>query len=229
MALIKFGDNVVVQSGKVGGNVYSRNRGGAYRKNWVKPNNPQTTYQTAVRTIFTGFSQGWRLLTSAQRTAWNSMVENFQRVNRLGDLRTLSGKALYQSLNNNLLNVGAAAITSPLMPAGVENAGDVTIAAAVGANTVTLTFVNAIPADMNLVVEATPGLSPGITNASNRFRQVAVLDNGDASPYALRPEYDVKYGAVPAQGSRLSVRVYMVNNTTGEKGTYTTATCIVAA
>lgn len=220
---------IVGGRGKFAGLVGSHNRGGDYFRQFVVPTNPQTVYQSAVRNDFANNSQAWRGLTQAERDQWNTVVSDYQRTNVFGDLRTPSGKALFQRLNGNLLAAGAATITAPLLPAGVDSFNSVSLAAAEGANTVTLTFAPAIAAGMTAIVEATPAMSPGVTNANNRFRQIRTIINGQVSPLAITTAYNAKYGAVGAAGGKVMVRVKIVNDTTGEVSTTLTATAIIAA
>ena len=71
---ILWGALVVDGRRKIGGQVASKNRGGAYMRNKVTPVNPQTAAQTAIRNRLAGLSQAWRALTAAQRAAWNGAV-----------------------------------------------------------------------------------------------------------------------------------------------------------
>jgi len=48
MAIIKFSAIVSDARGKIGGNVFSRNKGGSYIRSYVKPINPSTPKQTQV-------------------------------------------------------------------------------------------------------------------------------------------------------------------------------------
>ena len=48
---IKWGALVVDGRGKLGGHVAAQNRGGSYLRTKVTPSNPQTTFQTGVRSM----------------------------------------------------------------------------------------------------------------------------------------------------------------------------------
>ena len=63
---IKWGAMVVDGSGKLGGHVASKNRGGSYFRTKVTPTNPNSTSQAAVRSRLTALSQAFRALTIAQ-------------------------------------------------------------------------------------------------------------------------------------------------------------------
>ena len=92
---IKWGALVTDGRGKIGGQVASRNRSGAYMRNKVTPVNPQTDAQQRSRSILASFSEGWRGLTEAQRAAWNAAVSQFETTDVFGDTIQPTGKNLY--------------------------------------------------------------------------------------------------------------------------------------
>src|SRR5689334_14742391 len=104
MGKIKLGSIVVDIRGKVGGHVYSKNRGGSYMKNKVTPSNPQTSSQTSIRAVFTSLSQGWRDLTNDERLQRESAVQGFARTDVFGDVKNPTGNTLYIRLNMNIIN-----------------------------------------------------------------------------------------------------------------------------
>ena len=56
---IKWGALMVDGRGKIGGQVASKNRAGAYMRNKVTPVNQQTSYQLTVRNRLSYYSQNW--------------------------------------------------------------------------------------------------------------------------------------------------------------------------
>ena len=74
--LIKFGSIVTRGSGKLGGHVFSRNRGGAYIRTNQTPSNPQTAFQQSGRATFTELTQGWSALTQNERDSWNNAINS---------------------------------------------------------------------------------------------------------------------------------------------------------
>jgi hypothetical protein len=229
MAKIKFGDNVVAMSGKRGGNIYSRNKGGAYSKNWVKPTNPFSTFKAAVKSVFGALSQSWRTLTDAQRLAWNSTTANYQVTDRLGSLITLSGIALYKGLNQNLDTVGVAALTSPVMPQGVLISLFNSLTADVSDAALHVIMDGVVPAGMAQVIEATPPLSAGVYNASNKFRIITTVAAAGAADQDIAGLYIARFGSFPPAGSKIFARVKYINVTSGESSTYGAGSCIVTA
>jgi hypothetical protein len=214
----KFGSIVVDGRGKLGGHVYSKNRGGAYVRTKVTPVNPQSTAQLAVRAFFTSLSQGWRSLTSAQREAWNGAVENFQRTDIFGDIKKPSGINLYMRLNQNILNAGGTAIDTPPAPGLTPEI--VTFSSAPDSTPQTFSLVFApspIPADAAYVVECTPSLSPGKSFIKNQYRVVIVLPAADVTPTDILAAYQAKFGELTG-GQIVGIRVKSVDLLTGVSG-----------
>ena len=214
---IKFGAIVVDGRGKVGGHVASKNRGGSYLRTKVTPVNPRTTAQNAVRSRLTEIAQSWKALTAAQRAGWNAAVQDFQRTNIFGDIKTPSGFNLYQRLNLNLGKIGVAFIDDAPLPSDVQALTSLSLSVDTGNDTVQLTFSPAIAAGQSFVVSATPPLSPGKSFVKSEFRDIAVLTNSDTSPASVFDAYFDKFGSAPA-GTKVFVQLRGVNSVTGQAG-----------
>lgn len=236
LALIKMsGIGVTEISGKAGGTVFSRGRGGAYVRNRVVPSNPQTIAQQAVRAVFGAISSAWRTLTAEQREAWNAITSDYPTQNRLGETKILSGKALFQKLNMNLLEAGQSLATSPTAPQGVNgpvsvNLQNVGVEEGVFDLGVNATLANSGDNTTQIVVEATPPLSPGVKNANSKFVRIAVETAVNSalqvSSTTLGSAYVEVFG-LPPIGSQIQVRVFSVNPATGEKSSAMTDSNIV--
>lgn len=229
MAKVKFSALVSEMRNKLNGSVFARNRGGAYLRNKVTPVNPRSEAQVAQRNLLTQFSQAWRSLTQAQRDAWSGVVSQWSRTDIFGDVVNPSGNTLFTRLNINIANVSGAIIENPPSPTGVPALSTIEVTADQSTGAVVLTFdPNTIPADVAMVVEATPNMSPGISNANNQYRRVAVLQAGDDSPFALGTAYIARFGALTT-GQKLFVRAKLVNMLTGEVGQALSTQTIVVA
>lgn len=225
----KFGAIIVDGRGKIGGHVASKNRAGSYLRTKVTPVNPQTSSQLAVRNRFTGLSQAWRGLSQVQRDAWNAAVGDYQTTDIFGDLKNPTGFNLYQRLNNNLLNIGEAAITSPPLPEAVQAVVLTSIAAASAVPALTATYAPAIDANTLVKVFATSPQSPGKSFVKSEYRQIDVIATADASPFDILAEYVAKFGSVGAEGQKIFMKFVPVNLNTGQAGTASQASAIVAA
>lgn len=230
MAKIKWGAAIIDGRGKIGGHVLSKNRAGAYIRTKVTPVNPQSSAQLGVRNRFTIYSQGWKGLTQAQRDAWNAAVSDYQRTDIFGDLRSPTGFNLYQRLNNNLVNVGESAITSPPLPQSVGEVVATSLTAEDGtvAQSLSLVMAGAVPANTAVKVFATAPQSPGKSFVKSQYRQVTTLDAAESTPYDLLAEYQAKFGSTGEAGQKIFVKLEAVNTNTGQVGTPSEVSAIVA-
>lgn len=226
---IKFGAMITEGRGKINGFVASRNRAGAYMRTKVTPVNPNTGYQANVRARLAARAQAWKGLTAAQRLAWNNAVSDFAKTDVFGDLQNPSGFNLHNGLNNNLVNIGEAAITTPPLPQPVINLTTLSVAAANGAQTITLTFTDAIAVTEKILVFATPAVSPGKSFVEPLYRQIDVMENGDVTPFSIETEYIARLGAIGAADSKIFFKLIPVNVASGQQGIGVKASAIIAA
>jgi len=205
---IKFGALVTEGRGKLGGHVASKNRGGAYLRTKVTPNNPNTTAQSFVRAQLGSLSQAWNGLTAEQIAAWNGAVNNWLKTNIFGDKVVPSGKALYTSLNLNLYPTTYAALSLP--PAKTEMPATVFTGAMFGiaASELTIDLV-AADAGSTAVIWATPAVSGGVTNYGSRFRQLGSSIANAITPATFYTLYVDKFGA-PVVGQNIAIAVQIV-------------------
>ena len=226
---VKFGSLVVDGRGKIGGHVASKNRGGAYLRTKVTPVNPQTSFQATVRDRITTYSQGWRTLTAAQRAAWNGAVTSWQKTDIFGDLKTPSGQNLYIRLNNNLLQAGQSAITSPPLPNSVVGPVTLALTAAAGTPAVSLVFTaSPVAAATTFVVRMTPQVSAGKSFVKSLYRNLTTVAAAGTSPVDLLSAYNARFGTLVA-GQKIFVEVFAVSNTTGVRTTAISTSAIVGA
>lgn len=212
-------------SGKAGGSVFSKNKGGSYMKNFVVPNNPQTASQSLQRSNFGGLSSAWRGLTQEQRRSWISSAINFPYIDVFGDSKNLSGNSLFISLNRNLSNAQEENILSAPNPQGTQPVVTLPTFGAVlnttsGNSSVTIraTLGEAVASATVFLVYMTANVSPGINNYSGRYRLVSVVDSADiVTPTILSPEYRAIFGD-NSVGSSIGLKIIPINSVTGEAG-----------
>lgn len=226
---VKWGALVTEGRGKINGFVASRNKAGSYFRTKVTPVNPSTVFQQNVRSRLAARSQAWKGLTQAQRDAWISSVADFARTDVFGDLQNPSGFNLYVALNNNLVNIGEAELSVPPVASAIINFTSFTMAAANGAQTITLTFAAAIAVTEKVLLFATPAVSPGKKFVKPLFRQVAVLDSTDTSPHSAETEYIARLGTIGAEGQKIVVMLVPVSVASGVQGIGIQAEAIIAA
>lgn len=194
MAKIKFGAMMVDASGKLGGQVFSKNRGGAYIRTKSTPLNPQTTAQMSIRGIFASISSAWSGLSEAQRQSFNNLVSSYARTDIFGDLRNPSGKNLFQRLNQNLVISGQAQITECVQPSEVPFANLTSVTLDSGNFNIDLATAG-VTTGSKVVVWATPPLSAGTSFVKNKLRQIGVFNGSSALSVNVDTEYILKFGA----------------------------------
>ncbi len=123
MATIKLGAALADIRGKVGGAIFSRNKGGAYMKAFTQPTNPQTNAQQERRALFGTLMSQWRDLSQAQRNSFINNAPNYPQTNKVGEVSILSGSQLYVKANMTLLGAGLSQINFlPPAPVGLTKA-----------------------------------------------------------------------------------------------------------
>lgn len=209
--LIKFGSIVVNGRGKLGGHVYSKNRGGSYVRTLQTPSNPRTTFQQTGRGVFTQLTQGWSQLTDSERNSWNAATENFTRTDVFGDTRQLSGKGLYISLNKERILIGDSIISTAPTPQDIFVPDFLGIVwdRTLGTLTIQTNFVGGATAINRAVLTATPVVSDGTSFVRNKL---VVLETGtdieDAS--GLYTKYVNRFGEPPLN-SKVFFGIYTIN------------------
>jgi len=229
MAKVKFSALISDMRNKLNGSVFSKNRAGSYLRNKVTPVNPQTTSQVGVRATFTSLSQNWRGLTEEQRLSWASQVESYKRTDIFGDLKSPSALNLYMRLNGNLAVIGEAPIATAPVAGDAPSVTAVSVLADVSLASMEVTFEPlSVPANTKFVLDATKPVSAGKNFVKSEYRQIAVLNTAEPSPYEAWAAYVAKFGA-PQAGQKVFVRLTPIDSTTGLRGQSLTASVIVVA
>jgi hypothetical protein len=204
--------------GSVGGTVYSRNKGGAYSRARVAPINRNTPAQTQVRANFGNNAKAWStVLDALQRTEWTNFAAANPRVNILGASIILSGIAMYQSLNQVLVQIGSAPISDPPPDLSVPALSPIETVTAV-AETPQISFTTPEPTGNNAryYTFATRPLSPGATPQTSDFRFVAALNETALTPFLVNftDEYTAIFGTWTV-GASIGVLIATVNTASG--------------
>lgn len=212
---VKFGSIVVDGRGKIGGHVLAKNRSGNYMRTKVTPVNPQSSEQLSIRNRFTGLSQAWRGMSQAVRDAWNAAVANFSSTDQFGDIKLLSGFNLYQKLNNNLMQVGQAALELPPLLQSVQQ---LSISALVSTFAdISITLSAAVDAKTAVKVYATPPQSPGKVFVKSEYRIIGILAPGSPAAVDILDLLNGRFsGYIP--GTKIFIKIEAVNIETGQTG-----------
>lgn len=206
MAKIKFGMFMTDARGKVGGQVFSKNRGGAYVRTKVTPANGQTARQSFVRQLLGAISQSWSGLTQSARDSFDGAVAQWSKTDIFGDIRNPTGKNLFTRLNINLVNSGQAEIL--LAPEKVEMPFLTATAIEYGGPDMLIGNIINTPGAV-LVVSATAPQSAGTNFFRGKYRQIGFYAGATATAIDLLPNYVAKFG-VPALDANVSFELKWV-------------------
>ena len=193
MASIKTSALVADIKGKIGGNVFARNKGGIYVRGLVKPLNPRSTLQQLRRAYCAACATGWGELSVQQRADWQAYALNTSWTNRLGDSINIGGEAAFIRNNTFRLMCSHPILQDAPGAYGHATATILTVSASAATQTPIITeplagFDGEVTGNV-LGVFASMPQAGSRDMAPNRFRYleklVGVTGNPVAWPYTL--------------------------------------------
>lgn len=220
MAKVLFGNGVAEMRRSIAGNTFSRNKGGAYARQRVRPINPQTPEQIAARERISLLSKRWGVsLTQPQRDAWTAFAEINTVVDVLGQNLQLSGIQMYIKLNARILVVSGTIIDDAPLNQDVSQivTATATISLTGGPGleyTVAFSPTPAVATE-ELQVFSTPLLSPGISFVKNRIR--LIIPDGDTavSPIDVLADWQARFGPVLIETAKIVTFLRVLNTLNG--------------
>ena len=97
---------IAIMSGSVGGNTWSRNKGGLYVKMKGIPTNPNSSRQQAVRGFLSQGTVDWASLAQVERDAWDGWAETHPLTDPLGQEYFRTGHQAFVGLRSRALDQG---------------------------------------------------------------------------------------------------------------------------
>lgn len=215
MAIIIPGAMVSQASGRIGGTIFSRNRGGAYVRNGSIPTTVTSPFAQLIKSVTAAQSQAWAGLDAAVQEQWREWATQNPVINRLGQSRTLSGHQAFVQINGRLVYAGFDALDSP--PIGEAPApfvpGLVTFVDAPLALTVAFTPTPA-PAGIAVQCFAYLANSPGVSYVRNRLALVTTSAVAAVTPLDIAQDVEDRFGT-PQAGQTLHLGLRALDTTTG--------------
>lgn len=181
--------------GRIGGNVFSHNKGGDYIRLGTPPTNPQTNRQQITRSILGTFASQWTsLLVQAERDGWDVYAANHPVKNSLGLDVFISGLAWYVKANARLADAGLVAVTdAPILGAPTA---PVTFAVDVSAiTTADVTYTVVAAADEALCLWGSLPVSFGSTPNLAQCRLMGYSGLAEISPWAATTAHGFPSGS----------------------------------
>jgi hypothetical protein len=209
---IKFGSHIVGGSGKIGGHVVAKNRGGYYLRTKTTPTNPQSQYQMAQRSLLGSLAVSWSQLTQSQRDSFINGANDFIGTDVFGDSRTPSGQNLYVGLNINAQNGGFAPLTTAPAKQDVTLALLSKVEFQINSSEVAVQFDNASSNGDTVLIFATGTMSAGRKFSKNRMRLLgsfSILNANIEDPEAVFNAYVERFGT-PSTGANIQFQVRKV-------------------
>jgi hypothetical protein len=217
MAIMTPGPTVGQVSGRIGGIVYSRNRGGAYIRNGAIPTLSSTPYAVAAKARLADYSKLWADLTSVQKLAWKNWAVQNPVVNRLGHQITLSGHMAFVQLNVVISNAQGTLISDPPVVAPPSSLITLSATYDIGAGTTNLVFTpSPLGASECLEVWAAVSDNPGVAYVENLYKQIVVSAVATTSPQDWSTFVAARFGTLIV-GQQVFFRIYVVDQDTGLK------------
>lgn len=215
MALFTPGVAVAQVSGRVGGTIFSRNRGGAYLRNGSIPSKVLTTKALLYKGYFSAASQAWAALTAAQQLAWTVWARTQSTTNRLGRSITLTGQAQFIGLSSRLLSGGDAIVVTPPVTASPLPIVPTAFTVDSGTGDTELTFADGpLDAGYKLWIKAAKVNSASINNVENLLTTVLISSAAQASPCDLESELIDAFGALQT-GAYYILQVRVMDSASG--------------
>jgi hypothetical protein len=217
-------------SGKIGGSVFSTNRGGNYIRAKVAPVQPRSVAQQSGRASLAALASSWRLLTPAQIAAWNALASNITLSDSLGNSYTPTGEGLYVGNNRSLvLNTESIISNAPISKPAFPDMVPITPAAAATADTfVVTTGLTAAPTAQLFEVSATAMLSAGKTYiGKSQYRYIGSFAASTYASLNIKTAYQTRWGTLTAK-SLIGVKIRIVDVASGFASVAAENTCIVA-
>lgn len=203
-------------SGKNSGGVHNQN--GTARK-LARPSNPRTNSQMGVRASFTTNSKAWAALTDAQRLSFVQLGSNLKATDRIGNKHVLKGKQTYSRINNNLLGVGVAALSSAPADQTVVAPATASFASNTSAAQTVAFTATPVPANTKYIIRMTKPLSAGYSvPPKGAFRTVQVVAAAGTSPANTFAAYGTIFGT-PVTGKKIFGTIQAINTVNGAKST----------
>lgn len=188
MALVQFGGGVAQIRGKLGGTIFSRNRGGSFVRTFVTPTNPNTPAQQQVRNALSTLVVKWlTVLTQLQRDGWETYADNVPMQNGLGDTIFLTGQQMFIRSNSVLIrNEKARVDDAPT----IFNLGEFTPVVFSAVTTpfpqifVNFTFADDWVTEIGafMFVQGSRQMNPTINFFKGPFLQIGAVIGNDAPP-----------------------------------------------
>ena len=219
MTLIKYSGLVSDQRGKLNGSIFSKNRAGAIVKNFAKPKNPKSFYQTPNRNSWQYLIKEYSKLNLDEQRTWIDAARGFTWYNKVGNPYQPTGQLLYLSCNQNLSLIGVSPvrsfITVPAAPVVVSATIDDFFAG--DSSMIIDKTLSGIKTNWYAVIYASKSLSKGINYAYKYLRYVTQFNTNILATWQIYTPYFNRFGA-PLVDKKIFFKIRLINSLNGTTG-----------
>ena len=220
MAKIVFsGVGITDIRGKVGAEVFSRNRYGAFSRAFVVPANTTTSARTAQRAQYASLCSAWLALSSINKALWSKEALRHLRKPVVGSVYFSTGFNYFVQCNFNRLIAGKSILSAPVAANALSPLRSFVVSALDPSNFF-LSCVRAggstsIGVNACLAIYASACVSSGITYKRSELRLVSVLAGpASLSNIDIYTDYKNIFGA-PISDKRIFLKCKAINNNNG--------------
>ena len=205
-------------SGKHSGGVFLKGNGGINIRKKVRPMQTASDYQANVKSRLTLVQSLWSALSIGQVKAWNLLAKFVKVSNVFGDKFALSGIALFQRLNNNLVLINQPALLDPPVLVDVPTLSAFSFTAT-HLGVIALTFApTPVPANTSVMFSFTPPIKSTRQVRKSDFRNIILGIPGSASPVDCSGSYTGRFGTTLPIGSIIHCQAKLFKHLTGQAG-----------
>jgi hypothetical protein len=215
MARMKLAVFVSQLAGKLGPVVAASGHYGQYLRAKVVPHNPSSVLQQAHRARITNYSQAWRNLTDAQRTAWAAFGLQVNRRNTFGEAFKYTGFNIFMRCNINRAIMGKTQLSNPPLLVYAQELISL-VAGTFNANNLTLQFApTPLGTKDHLFIWSTPSQSAGKNFLSSEYRYLTQYPEATTEPDIVDTWTSYWNVDAPTVGERIGFVLYTVHEDSG--------------
>lgn len=215
LAKVTLGPMVGEASGKLGGMVFSHNRGGTYVRRRAKPVVVTSSAAEATKASFGAVSNAWAGLSQLLRDAWKTWAANNPRVDRLGNKITLDGHAAFVWCNSRQVAAGDSVLSLPPTVNAPDALSTLTLAGAAVSSALMVNFTpSQVASSQRLQIKAAIEASPGRNYVEDKLRVIGYTSAGLASQINIMTMLQARLGTVQ-NGDTVHLRVATYDGRSG--------------
>jgi hypothetical protein len=159
--------------GSIGGLTFQRNRSGKIVRSRPTVGKKSTTKQQISHSKHQNFLSLWQSLTTSQKDEWNLYALTFQKTNKFGENKTLTGQNWFESVNYWRQKLSLPLHTSP--PPHTIPPGPPTFKLKISDNDIEVIITTSFNFDENALIIWVTKPTLKITNSINQIRKLAKI------------------------------------------------------